>query len=115
MPIAIPTSRQALANTYATLGTWIFAATGNPGNTTTVANEVTGGSYARLATAWTAGSGGVQTGSQVILAIPASTTVTFGGVCSASTGATQTDNASITSTAFATAGQLVMTPGYTQT
>jgi hypothetical protein len=115
MPIAIPTSRQALANTYATLGTWIFAATGNPGTTTTVANEVTGGSYARLQTTWTAGAGGIQNGSQVILAIPAGTTVTFGGVASAVSGANQTDNAAITSTAFASAGQLVMTPGYTQT
>lgn len=115
MPIAIPASRQSLANTYATLGSWIAACTGNPGTTSTVANEVAGGSYARIQTTWTAGSGGIQNGSQVIIAIPASTTVTFGAVCSAASGATQTDNASITSTAFASAGQLVATPGFTQT
>lgn len=115
MPIRIPASRQTLANAYAGLGVYVAACTGDPGATTTVANEVSGGSYARLATAWTAGSGGVSNGSNVTLAIPASTTVTFGAMCSAATGATQFDNAAVSSTTFSAAGNLVMTPGYTQT
>lgn len=118
MPIRIPASRQVLANAYAGLGTYLAACTGDPGTTTTVANETSGtggsGAYARLATSWSAGSGGVQNGSQVILSVPAAT-FTFGALCSAATGAAQVDNASITSTAFTSPGQLVMTPTYTQT
>ena len=115
--VAIAASRQTLANAYAGLGTFLAACTGNPGTTSTVANETSGtggnGAYARLPTTWTSGSGGIQTGTQVILSVPAQT-FTFGSLCSAATGATQVDNAAITSTAFSNPGQLVMTPGYTQ-
>lgn len=118
MPISIAASRQTLANAYAGLGAYLAACTGNPGTTTTVANETSGtggsGAYTRLATSWSPGAGGVQNGSQVILSVPAAT-FTFGALCSAATGANQVDNASITSTAFSSPGQLVMTPTYTQT
>jgi hypothetical protein len=114
MAIQIAASRQSLAATYATLGTFLAVCTGNPGTTTTVANEATGGGYARLATTWTPGAGGVENGSAVTLSVPAGT-FTFGALCSAATGATQVDNAAITSTVFSVAGQLVMTPAFTQT
>ena len=114
MPIRIAASRQTLADAYKGLGNWFAACTGDPGATTTVSNEATGGGYARLQGTWTSGSGGVLTCTNVILSVPAGT-FTYGAVCSAATGTTQTDNATITSTVFSNPGQLVFTPGYTQT
>ena len=118
MPIRIGTTRQSLANAYGNLGNWFAACTGDPGATSTVANETSGtggsGAYARLQGTWSSGSNGVLTCTNVILSVPAAT-FTFGSLCSAATGAAQLDNAAITPTAFASPGQLVFTPGYTQT
>lgn len=113
MAIAIPTSRQALANAYAALGSYLALCTGSPGTSTTVANEASGGSYARVATSWTAGSGGVQNGSATTLNANAAT-YTYAALCSAATGNTQVDNCAITSTVLSAAGQIVLTPTYTQ-
>jgi hypothetical protein len=113
MAIAIAATRQALANTYATQGTYLGLTTGAPGTTSTPANEATGGGYARVATTWTAGSGGVQNGSATTINAAAGT-YTYAILCSAATGATMVDNAAITSTTLSAAGQIVLTPTYTQ-
>lgn len=66
--------------------TWVSLHTGDPG--TTGANEVTGGSYARMQTTWGSASAGVMTGSQVSITVPASTTVTYAGLWTTSTAGT---------------------------
>lgn len=114
MPIRIPTTRQILADAYKAAGNWFAAATGDPGATTTVANEASGGGYARLQGTWSSGAGGTLTCTNVVLSVAAGT-YTYGALCSAVSGATQLDNAAITSTAFANPGQLVFTPGFTVT
>jgi hypothetical protein len=116
MAIAIATTRQSLANQYATLGTWIGVATGNPGTSSAPSNEASGGSpsYARVQTTWTAGSGGVSNGSAVTINVAAAT-YTYVLLASAQTGSTMIDNASIASVAMSAQGQLVITPTYTQT
>lgn len=73
-------------NGVAAAGTWISAHTGNP--STSGANEVAGGSYARQQTTWAAASNGSRVGSQVHSPIPAGTSVTYWGIWSAVTGGT---------------------------
>jgi hypothetical protein len=116
MAIAVATTRQALANTYASTGTWIGAATGDPGTTSTPSNEATGGSpaYARQQTTWTAGSGGVSNGSAVTLNVAAAT-YTYILLASAQTGATMIDKAAISSVVMSAQGQLVVTPTFNET
>ena len=113
MAIAIAASRQALADTYKTLGTFFGLATGAPGTTATPANEATGGGYARVATTWTSSTGGVVNGSAVTINAAAGT-YTYTILCSSGSGANMVDNASITSTVLSAPGQIVITPSYTQ-
>lgn len=118
MAIAVTTSKQTMANSYAAAATWVGVATGNPGSTTTPANEATGGSpaYARQQTTWTAGSGGIQNGSAVTINAAAAT-YTFALLASAATtgAANMWDNVAVTSTTLGGQGTLVVTPSYTQT
>jgi hypothetical protein len=75
------TARIVGVDAIATLGTRWAAHTGDPGAANTASNEVAGGSpaYARKAVAWNAASGaGVATqNGDVVLDIPAGTTVTY--------------------------------------
>ena len=116
--VALGATRQLIATYYGTLGNWFAACTGNPGTSSTVANETSGaggsGAYQRLQGTWSSGSTGSLSCTNVILSVPAAT-FTFGALCSAQTGAAQLDNAAITSTVFAAPGQLVFTPSYAQT
>jgi len=116
MPIAVATSRQALADAYKLLGTWIGSATADPGTTATPSNESAGGSpaYARKQTTWTSSTGGVINGSAVTLDVPPST-VTHILLGSAVSGANMVDKADVTDVVFSAQGQLVVTPNYTQT
>lgn len=116
MAIAVAATRQSLANTYATLGTWIGVCTGDPGTTSAPANEASGGApaYARQQTTWTAGAGGVQNGSAVTVNVAAAT-YTYILLASANSGNTMIDKAAITSVVMSAQGQLVVTPTYTQT
>ena len=116
MAIAVATTRQALADTYKTLGSWIGVATGDPGTTATPANEATGGSpaYARKQTTWTSGSGGVVNGSAVTVDV-ATGTYTHILLASASSGANMIDKADVTDVVMSAQGQIVVTPTYTQT
>jgi hypothetical protein len=59
--------------------TYISLHTASPG--TTGANEVAGGAYARVQTTWTAG-----VGLQVLINVPAGTTITHFGMWSAGSG-----------------------------
>lgn len=92
-------------------GAYISAHTADP--TTTGANEVTGGSYARQLTTWAAASGGSRAGSQVTIPIPTGVTVTHIGIWSAVTAGTFREGASITSQAFPSGGNLLHTPTLT--
>jgi hypothetical protein len=91
------------------LGDWISAHTGDP--STTGANEVAGGTYAREQTTWGAAASGDQTGSQVSIDIPAGTTVTHWGIWSAVSGGTFRGGFALSpSESFGAAGVLNVTP-----
>ncbi|MFF0546964.1 hypothetical protein ACFYTF_29420 [Nocardia thailandica] len=117
MAIAVPASRQALADAYKLLGgastAYVSLHTSDPGTTGTA--EATGGSpaYARKQTTWTSGSGGVLTGSQVVIDVPAGT-YTHAGLWTAASGGTFIDKVAITSTTLGSQGQILVTPSYTQ-
>lgn len=115
MAIATTAQKNNLATAYGAAATHAALFTADPGSTGTVVGEVTGGSpaYARKAITWGAPSGGVVT-AQVTFDVPAGATVTHAGVCSASSGATLLDKAAVTSQAFATQGQYVLTLTFTE-
>lgn len=115
MAIAIGATRQSVATYYGTLGNWLGLATASPGTTTTPANEATGGGYARVQTTWSNGANGVINGTAATITAAAGT-YTFAILASAATvaAANMIDNASITSTTLSAAGQVVLTPTYTQ-
>lgn len=99
----------AAVNAIAAIGDYISAHDGDP--STTGANEVTGGSYARQQTTWAAASGGERAGSEVSIPIPASTTVTHWGIWSASSGGTFVGGFALADEeAFGAAGTLDHTP-----
>ncbi len=114
MAISVDTTRQDLADRYASLGSFLGLATADPGNTATPANEASGGSYARVATTWSSEIGGWEQGSACTVNANAGT-YTFAILCSAATGANMIDNCIIDSTILSTAGQIVLTPAYVQT
>lgn len=102
----------AAVDGIAGVGTWISAHTGDP--STTGANEVTGGTYARQQTTWAAASGGSRAGSQVTIPIPAATTVTHWGFWTASTAGTFRGGFALSSSeAFGSAGTFLHTPTIT--
>lgn len=114
MPIAVATTRQTLANAYATAtNSWISLHTADPGSTGT--SEASGGSpaYARKQTTWTAATGGVVNGSQVTIDVPAGT-YTFAGLWTAATAGTFIDKVAITTTTLGGQGQVLVTPSFTE-
>ena len=114
MAIATTAEKNSLATKYGADATHAALFTADPGTSGSVTGEVTGGTYARKAITWGAPSNGVITAT-VTFDVPAGTTVTFAGVCSASTGATLLDKAAVTSQNFATAGTYQLTLTFTQT
>jgi hypothetical protein len=116
MPIKIAASRQALADRYGQLGNFFGACRGDPGTTSTPANEASGGGYVRVAGTWVPNNNGTLICSplDVLLTVPAAT-YTYGTLCSSASGGSQVDNASHASMAFTAPGQLIYTPGYVQT
>src|SRR5690606_572779 len=113
--IAIDATKEALAQAYAGLGTWISLHTASPG--TTGASEATGGSpaYARKETEWSAGGeDGVVTGTSVIIDVPAGT-YTHIGLWDAASGGNLIDTAALgSSVTMSSQGQVVLTPTFTQ-
>lgn len=76
-------AKNAAVDGIAAAATYISLHTADPGTTGT--SEVSGGSYARVQTTWAAASGGSRAGSQAVINVPASTTITHWGIWSAST------------------------------
>lgn len=86
--------------------------TASPG--TTGANEVTGGTYARVATTWGAVSGASTTGTQVTINVPASTTITHWGIWDAVSAGTYYDGGALpASQTYSSAGTYLLTPTLT--
>lgn len=116
MAIATTAERNALATDYGTDAAFGALFTADPGTSGSVTGEVTGGSpaYARKALSWGAPSNGVITATATF-DVPAGTTITHAGVCSASTGANLLDKAAVTSQAFASQGTYQLTLTFTLT
>lgn len=117
MAIAILAQRNALATRYGVEAPYGTLFTADPGTTGSVTGEVTGGSpaFARKAMNWGAASASAITGAPVF-DVPASTTVTYFGVCVGVTLATADlrDRTTVTSQTFASQGTYTVTATYTQ-
>ena len=114
MAINVPGTSQKLANDYTQLGAYIGLTTGDPGTTSPPAHEPSGGGYVRQQTTWTHSSGGVYTGSQVTIAVPAGT-YTYMIVMDAKTGGDLVDWCQIPATPITPGGgKILVTPQYTQ-
>ena len=78
-------------------------------------NEVSGGSYTRIAVTWnTAASGEAALSSNVAFSVPAGSTVTHVGVFATSTGTTLGAYADVTDEGFAGAGTYTVTASGTK-
>jgi hypothetical protein len=78
------------------------------------ANEVTGGSYARVATNWGTPSGSSAAGSQVTINVPSGTTITHWGVWTASSAGNLIYGGALpASEVFGSAGTYSLTPTMT--
>src|SRR6266567_3917941 len=80
------TAKNDALDKIGTDATYISLHTADPG--TTGASEVSGGSYARVQTTWSSASAASKSGSQVTINVPASTTVAYWGLWSASSSGT---------------------------
>jgi hypothetical protein len=107
MAINITSTKQTLANSYATAAAYASLHTAQPSQGTPA--EVTGGApaYARKALTWTPSGSGTSTASATF-DVPTGTTVTFAGLWSASTAGTLVDFVSVTSQTFNSQGQLTV-------
>lgn len=117
MAIAVLAQRNAMATAYGVAAPYGAMFTADPGTSGSVTGEVSGGSpaYARKALSWGSPSASVVTGSGTF-DIPASTTVTYAGVCVSSTAGTADlrDKVAVTSQAFSSQGTYTLTTTYTQ-
>lgn len=88
---------------------WISLHTASPA--TTGANEVTGGSYARVQTTWGSAAASAMTGSAVTINVPSGTTITHFGIWSASSAGTYKGGGALTaSETFGSSGTYQLTP-----
>ena len=95
-------------------GTYISLHYASP--STTGANEISGGSYARVATTWGSSSGGSNTGSQVTINVPASTTIEYFGIWSAPSGGNYIGGGPLPNNeTYTGAGSYLLTPTLTAT
>ena len=95
-------------------GTYISLHSASPG--TTGANEISGGSYARVQTTWSASGSGSKAGSQVTINVPASTTIAYFGIWSAVSGGSYIGGGSLpNSETYTGAGTYLLTPTLTAT
>lgn len=94
--------------------TFISLHTGDP--STTGANEVTGGTYARVATTWGTVTAGSVTGLPVAINVPAGTTITYWGLWTAITAGTFYFGGLLAAAeTFGAAGTYSLTPTLTAT
>jgi hypothetical protein len=114
MAINVPGTAQKLADDYTKLGAYIGLTTGDPGTTSPPAHEPSGGGYVRQQTTWTHSSGGVYTGSQVTIPVPAGTYTNM-IVMDAKTGGNLIDWCQIPATPITSGGgKILVTPQYAQ-
>lgn len=117
MAIAVASSRQSLATSYAALITHLGGHTASPGGTG--ANEMTGTGYARGAVSWGSATDNGTTASIVgtaTITIPnAGATLDYVGGWSASTSGTFRDQMNVTDITYAAGGTAAVTVTYTQT
>lgn len=118
MAIATAVQRTALAQAYVNAAPFGALFTADPGTSGTVVGEVTGGApaYARKNMTWGTAAASVSTSAATAFDVPASTTVTFFGVCAAGTAGTSDlkDKVAVTSQNFASQGTYTVTATYTQ-
>jgi len=118
MAIRNLSTRNALATAYGTTNPYGALFTADPGTSGTATGEVTGGSpaYNRKALTWGSASASAIVSAATPFDVPASTTVTYFGVCSSVTPAAATvgDSVAVTSQAFASQGTYTVTATYTQ-
>lgn len=119
MSIRVLTTRDAVANYYASIAPYLAAFTADPGTGGNATNEVTGGSpvYARVALGWSTSSGGAGvTNGSATVNIPAGTTVNYVGVCASATAGTNDvkDNVAVTPQTFASQGTYAVNASFTE-
>lgn len=85
MPYSVAAENAAVTGVK-NAGAWISLHTADPGSTG--ANEVTGGTYARIQTTWGTVASSAVTGSAVTINVPSGTTITHWGLSSAVTAGT---------------------------
>jgi len=108
------TAKDTALDAIGAAGTWISLHTADPG--TTGANEVAGGTYARVQTTWSAAATSSKPGTAVTINVPAGVTITHWGLNSASTAGTfQVGEALPASETYGSAGTYVLTPTLTAT
>ena len=76
MAIQIMATRNDQANYFASKVTSVALCTASPGTSGTIANEVTGGSYARKTPAWGTAASATVAAAELEFDVPAGTTVT---------------------------------------
>ena len=111
--VRIDTTRQKLAEAYAALGTYFGLAPDDPGDSATPTDEAVGGGYARVATTWSAGAAGVQTGTACVISAAAGA-YGYAILCADANGDNMIDNTKIAGAMLPSDGQIVLTPTYTQ-
>jgi hypothetical protein len=108
------TPKNAALDAIGTQASWLSFHTGDPGSSG--ANEVTGGTYARVQTTWSAATAAAKAGTQVIADIPGGTTITHWGLWTASTAGTFCYGNPLTAPeSFGLAGTYKYTPTLTAT
>jgi len=117
MTIRVDATKQQLANTYTTLGTFLGVTTSDPGADPAQSPYPEPAGGMRVATTWQTGiEPGVMQGTPCLLQYDSVGTVDFAILCSQASGPTMIDNCPIASADLdATNGQIVLTPTYTQT
>ncbi|WP_280389784.1 phage tail fiber protein [Nocardia wallacei] len=116
MAIAVNATKQVLADAYKTLAgsanVYVSLHTSDPGSTG--ANELSGGSYARVQGTWTSGTTGTLSMPELTFNSPAAT-ITHVGLWSASTAGTFYDKAALVpNITLSGAGTVKVTPSFTQ-
>lgn len=106
------TSKNTGLDAIGAAATYISFHTADP--STTGANEVAGGTYARVQTTWGAAATASKAGSQITSNIPAATTITYWGLWTAVSGGTFHYGGTLSaSESFGGAGTYLFTPSLT--
>jgi hypothetical protein len=97
-------ARNAMLDALGALAVKVALHTGDPGGADSATNEVTGGSYARGTAAWSAAASGIiALNGNVVINVPAGTTVTYASFWNAA-GTVRYAKKIVTTEAFGAAG-----------